>query len=48
MHGALRQSSREHLTRAVAREYVDATDEHGTILPHRTRMYGEVYGHTVL
>jgi hypothetical protein len=32
--------SRAHLTRAVAREYVDATDEHGTsILPQHTDEY---------
>jgi hypothetical protein len=27
-------SSKIHLTRAVAREYVYATDEHGTKTPH--------------
>jgi hypothetical protein len=27
------QSSHVHLTRAVARGYVDATDEHGTKIP---------------
>jgi hypothetical protein len=46
--GALCQSSRAHLTHAVAREYVDATDEHGPRFRQRTRMYGDVYVHTFL